>query len=243
MRSSPVPFIVSLLALYLFLNACRRMLVACAPTLLHKDVFSQTTYGFMSSLTSILFGIVRFGAYYLLERFPLDKYVCFTCIVTCSVCAAMSLFSTDSSSFYMIGFALVSISIALPFPCSSAVIQHSIDPSCILICPFIPRPESPLFSSRCDIQSWFRRFHPTHVFSQIALSRVWSPCSIRSRLRDGFLRVLSRRVEEEGGGIEVRFIFSSKERNASSFSLFSGTVSRRIRHFSQQDLSHTSHHQ
>ena len=34
--------------------------------------------------------------------------------------------------FYMIGFALLSMSIALPFPCSSSVIQHSIDPSCIL---------------------------------------------------------------------------------------------------------------
>ena len=131
MKTSPIPFIVSLLALFLFFNACRRMLVACAPLLLQKSVFSQTTYGFMSSLTSILFGVVRFGAFFLMERFPLDTYVCVTSIIACSMCAAICLFSSDSSSFYMIGFALLSLSIALPFPCSSSVIQHSIDPSCI----------------------------------------------------------------------------------------------------------------
>ena len=85
MKSSPIPFIVSLLALFLFFNACRRMLVACAPLLLQKSVFSQTTYGFMSSLTSILFGVVRFGAFFLMERFPLDTYVCVTSIIAFSV--------------------------------------------------------------------------------------------------------------------------------------------------------------
>ena len=227
MRSSPIPFIVSLLALFLFFNACRRMLVACAPTLLQNGVFSQTTYGFLSSLTSILFGVVRFGAYYLVERFPLDRYVCLTSVIACSVCAAMCLFSTDSSSFYVTWFPLLSISIALPFPCSSAVVQHSIDPSCIRIHPFIPRPESPRFPSRSDVQSGLSCLHPTHVLYQVPFARVWSPGSIRSRLCDGILRLLSRGVEEEGD-VEARFVVSSNEGAPSSFSLFSRPVPRRV---------------
>ena len=185
MKSSPIPFIVSLLALFLFFNACRRMLVACAPLLLQK------------------FGVVRFGAFFLMERFPLDTYVCVTSIIACSMCAAICLFSSDSSSFYMIGFALLSMSIALPFPCSSSVIQHSIDPSCIFY--------FPLLSSCCNVQSGVRRLHPAHVLFPVPIACVWSPGSIRSRLRDGFLRFLPREVQEAEGGIEVRFIVTSKE--------------------------------
>ncbi|KAK8793237.1 hypothetical protein WA588_006204 [Blastocystis sp. NMH] len=102
-----------------------------------------------------------------MERFPLDTYVCVTSIIACSVCAAMCLFSSDSSSFYMIGFALLSMSIALPFPCSSSVIQHSIDPSY----------QSLLFSllavtsnlgSVASTQLMYSFQSPSHVFGLLA---------------------------------------------------------------------------
>ena len=70
---------------------------------------------------------------------------------------------------------------------------------------------SPLLSSCCNVQSGVRRLHPAHVLFPVPIACVWSPGSIRSRLRDGFLRFLPQGVQEAEGGIEIRFIVTSKE--------------------------------
>ena len=126
-------FICALLALYLFFNSGRRLLVASVPTLLHSGMLTQDVYGFTSSVSSICFGIFRFLAYYLMEWFPIDKYVTIASISVCCICIVMSIVQYNNSSLLAMGFILLNITLGLPFPCSSIVIQKYIEPHCTLI--------------------------------------------------------------------------------------------------------------
>ena len=56
----PLLFIFSLLLLYVFLNGCRRLLVATGPYYISHGVLDHENYGLISSVSSIAFGLCRF---------------------------------------------------------------------------------------------------------------------------------------------------------------------------------------
>lgn len=137
--SSQLLFVVSLLALYLYMNTGRRLLVSTAPLFLASGQLSQDGYGFLSSLTTLLFGVSRFLSYPLLEYFSPDKYVMFFVIISSSVCVAMTLLDPEklhisSSVFLTLGFSLLFISLGFPFPCSSLIVRNYLAPSCSFYC-------------------------------------------------------------------------------------------------------------
>ena len=128
-------FLCSLVAVYIFFNTCRRLLVAIAPALIQENKLTQHSYGFLSSLSSIIFGICRFVAYQVLDWVPIDKYLSIFSIATCCICGMMSILSPEAlhvnaSTFYGVCFVLLFISVGLPFPCSSMLVREYISPSC-----------------------------------------------------------------------------------------------------------------
>lgn len=72
----------------------------------------------------------RFLAYYLMDWFPIDKYVSIASVSVCCVCIMMSIMQYDNSSLLALGFILLDVTLGLPFPCSSIVIQKFIEPHC-----------------------------------------------------------------------------------------------------------------
>ena len=131
----PLLFISSLLLLYVFLNGCRRLLVATGPYYISQGMLDHESYGFISSVSSIAFGLCRFLSFYLLDWFPLDKVVMILSLCASCVCVLMTLLKPETmgikeSSFLLFGFVSLSISLGLPFPCSSAVVRRFIPLSC-----------------------------------------------------------------------------------------------------------------
>ena len=127
-KSNSFIFLVSLVALYFYLNTCRRLLVSTSPVFLSRKVFSEEFYGVLSSTTSILFGICRFIAYSLLEMFPVDSYVTILTICSCCICIFFTFvlkdLTADSISLLLgAGFVLLFIFVGLPFPSSSVIIR------------------------------------------------------------------------------------------------------------------------
>lgn len=128
-------FLCSLVLIYIFLNTCRRLLVATAPSLISENKLTQNGYGFLSSLSSAEFGVCRFLAYQVLDHVPIDKYMCFFSVLTCILCGMMSIISPEKLSmdpqlFYGICFSVLFICLGLPFPCSSMIVRQYIAPSC-----------------------------------------------------------------------------------------------------------------
>ena len=128
-------FLCSLVLIYIFLNTCRRLLVATAPSLISENKLTQNGYGFLSSLSSVEFGVCRFLAYQVLDHVPIDKYMCFFSILTCILCGVMSVISpenlqVDPQLFYCVCFGILFICLGLPFPCSSMVVRQYIAPNC-----------------------------------------------------------------------------------------------------------------
>lgn len=127
-QSSQLIFLVSLIALYFYFNACRRLLVSTSPVLLSEKLISEEWYGFLSSATSILFGICRFLGYSLLDWFSVDWFVTLLTIGSCCICLFMSLFLKsvvrDSISVFLGGgFLLLFLFVGLSFPSSSVIIR------------------------------------------------------------------------------------------------------------------------
>lgn len=121
-------FLVSLIALFFYFNTCRRLLVSTAPFFLSKKLISEEFYGFLSSTTSILFGLCRFIAYSLLEWFSVDGYVTILTIGSCCICMVLSFLvkslDGDHASIVLgICFILLFIFVGLPFPSSSVIIR------------------------------------------------------------------------------------------------------------------------
>ena len=128
-RASRLIFLLSLNLLFFYYNTCRRLLVSTAPTFLSQKVISEEFYGFLSSTTSILFGICRFVAYSLLDRFPVDKYVMVLTVISICVCMVLSItvksLTTEFASQVLgTGFILLFLSVGLPFPSSSVIIRR-----------------------------------------------------------------------------------------------------------------------
>lgn len=128
-------FLCSLVLIYIFLNTCRRLLVATAPSLISENKLTQNGYGFLSSLSSVEFGVCRFLAYQVLDHVPIDKYMCFFSVLSCVVCGVMSIVSPDNlpvdpQLFYCVCFGILFICLGLPFPCSSMVVRQYIAPTC-----------------------------------------------------------------------------------------------------------------
>ena len=128
-KTSQYIFLVSLIALFFYFNTCRRLLVSTAPVFLSKKLISEEFYGFLSSTTSILFGVCRFVAYSLLDWFSVDSYVTILTIGSCCVCMMLSFFSKSldgDHAFIVLGicFILLFIFVGLPFPSSSIIIRR-----------------------------------------------------------------------------------------------------------------------
>lgn len=127
-QSNSVIFLISLVALYFYLNTCRRLLVSTSPVFLSRNVLSEEFYGVLSSTTSILFGICRFVAYSLLDIFSVDSYVTVLTICSCCICIFFTFvlkdLTVDSISILLgAGFVLLFICVGLPFPSSSVIIR------------------------------------------------------------------------------------------------------------------------
>ncbi|KNB41853.1 hypothetical protein JH06_5475 [Blastocystis sp. subtype 4] len=63
-----------------------------------------------------------------MDWFPIDKYVSIASVSVCCVCIMMSIMQYDNSSLLALGFILLDVTLGLPFPCSSIVIQKFIEP-------------------------------------------------------------------------------------------------------------------
>lgn len=131
----PLLFIFSLLVLYVFLNGCRRLLVATGPYYISQGMLDHEKYGFISSVTSITFGMCRFLSFHLMDWFPLDKVMMILSLIASSICVLMTILKPETlgikvPSFLLFGYVSLSISLGLPFPCSSAVVRRFIPPSC-----------------------------------------------------------------------------------------------------------------
>ena len=127
-QSNKYIFLLALIALYFYFNTCRRLLVSTAPVFLSSKLISEEYYGFLSSVTSVLFGICRFIAYTLLDWFSVDSYVTIFTVISSCVCMLLSLFvkSMDANYASLIlgsGFILLFLSVGLPFPSSSLIIR------------------------------------------------------------------------------------------------------------------------
>lgn len=131
----PLLFVFSLLLLYVFLNGCRRLLVATGPYYISHGVLDHENYGLISSVSSIAFGLCRFLSFQLMDWVPLDKMVMILSLCVSSICALMTLLKPEAmgmkvSSFLLFGYASLSITLGLPFPCSSMVVRRFIPSSC-----------------------------------------------------------------------------------------------------------------
>lgn len=184
-------FICALLALYLFFNSCRRLLVACAPSLLHSGVLTQDLYGFTSSASSICFGIFRFIAFYLMEWFPIDKYVSIVSISVCCICIMMSIVQYDNASILVTGFILLNVTLGLPFPCSSIVIQKFIEPHCSDYPNLSFRSRSSLVPPGSDVQSWCRYIYFPRLLYSVNSKGFYYSCQIWYGMHSCFLCLLS----------------------------------------------------
>ena len=183
--------ISALLALYLFFNSGRRLLVASAPTLLHSGVLTQDLYGFTSSFSSICFGIFRFLAYYLMDWFPIDKYVSIASVSVCCVCIMMSIMQYDNSSLLALGFILLDVTLGLPFPCSSIVIQKFIEPHCSDIRTLSTRSKPSLVPSSAYIEFRSSYFYFTGLLYPIDPKGIFHSGQIRYGMYCRFLCLLS----------------------------------------------------
>ena len=135
MQANQLVFIITLLLLYLFFNSCRRLFVSAAPLLLQDGLLDGSRYGFISSISSILFGIARFSAFYLMEWFSMDIYVAAASTIVCCICVVLSIFPSihipvSTNLLLSTSFILLQATLGLPFACSSVVIRTYIDPKC-----------------------------------------------------------------------------------------------------------------
>ena len=135
MQANQLVFILALLLLYLFFNACRRLFVSAAPLLLHEGLLDGTQYGFISSISSMLFGITRFCAFYLMEWFSMDIYVSAISTLICCLCIVLGVYPSlhlpiRDNTLLTAVFVLLQASLGLPFACSSVVIRTYIHPKC-----------------------------------------------------------------------------------------------------------------
>ena len=135
MHTNQLVFIFTLLLLYLFFNACRRLFVSAAPLLLQDGLLDKSQYGFISSVSSILFGIARFSAFYLMEWFSMDMYVTVVSTIVCCLCVVLSVFPSiqfpvSTNVLLSASFIMLQAALGLPFACSSVVIRTYIDPKC-----------------------------------------------------------------------------------------------------------------
>lgn len=135
MQTSQLIFISILLLLYLFFNSCRRLFVSAAPLLLQDGLLNRSQYGYISSISSILFGITRFSAFYLMEWFSMDIYVTVVSTIICCICVVLSIFPSiqlpvSTNVLLSMSFILLQAALGLPFSCSSVVIRTYIDPKC-----------------------------------------------------------------------------------------------------------------
>ena len=128
-KSSRLIFLVSLIALYFYFNTCRRLLVSTTPSFLSSKLLSEELYGVLSSTTSIIFGLCRFIAYLLLEKFSVDSYVSILTITSCCIVGFLSLtinsLSPDTASIILgSSFILLFFTVGLVFPSSSILIRR-----------------------------------------------------------------------------------------------------------------------